>query len=87
MSSKEPNVVAYIVHRGRKAVFIGLFRLNGLGVHHLGFQVRVELIQLISPFLQSCGGREICSFGRAGFDDVLRMWSLQGKKQGDTGGG
>ena len=72
-------------------------------INHLEFQVGVELMQLISPFLQSRRGREISradSFGRAdrvtGFnkagdrfimDDVSRMLSLQGKKRGDTGGG
>ena len=87
MSSEEPNLVTYIVHRGRKTVFVSLIGLKGLGIDHFGFQIRVELIQLVSPFLQGRGGREIGRFGGVGFDDVSRMLSVQGKKRGDTGGG
>ena len=44
MSSEEPNLITDIVHRGWKAIFVGLFGLNGLGINHLGFQLGVELI-------------------------------------------
>ena len=101
MSSEELNLVTDIVRRGRKTVFVGLFRLDGLGINHLRFQVGIELVQLISPFLQIRGGWEISNaggFGRArtGFnragdrfipDDVSRVLSIQGKKRSDTGSG
>ena len=44
MSSEEPNLITYVVDWGRETVFIGLFRLDGLSMDHLGFQVGVELI-------------------------------------------
>ena len=66
MSSEEPNLIADIVHRGREASFIYLFGLDRLCIDHLGLQVGIELVQLVSPFLYSRRGREIGRFGRPG---------------------
>ena len=62
MSSEEPNLITDIVHRGRETSVIGLFELDGLGINHLGLQGGIDLVQLVSQFLQSREGREI---GRA----------------------
>ena len=44
MSVKEPYIIAYIINRGQKMVFVGLFRLYHLVIEHFGFQVGVELV-------------------------------------------
>ena len=44
MSVKEPDIIAYIINRAQKTVFVGLFRLYHLGIDHLRFQVGVELV-------------------------------------------
>ena len=41
MSAEEPNLISFIINWGREAVFVCLFGLQGLGICHLRFQVRV----------------------------------------------
>ena len=71
MSLGEPNLIAYIVNEGREMVFIGLFRFDSLSIYNFGLKVGVELVQLVSPFLQGLGSWEtgISWFNRVGSID------------------